>query len=407
MRILSLLAAACLAHAQSTLVSLIESAQNNERIESYRQQTTAASLGYESARRSYLPRIDGFANAAYVDRTGGFDAKQTYTAGVRGEFVVFDGFRRDHLLDQNKALENAARHRTDAAKKEVALGVIQRYFELQNTLDDIETLAAMRRQIEAQLSRLEKFKEAGLASEDALMRMRSELSNARYRIEDLEYHSDRQRAELQTITNQTLTDLETAHVVSPEQVQPRESDTLAALRYSRDAKLSEARQQESSALPTFKVEDHYTFYDYYNDPIAPMRVDRQNKLIASLGMNLIDFSAAETTRQLLMAQAQAQSSDLAYALKESRQELQVASLYIDRARAQIEASQSAYDASVQTFESVRRKYEARVVDYVTYLDALHTLADATSRLNRAKRNLHYAYAAYYYYAGLDPKEFVR
>lgn len=54
-----------------------------------------------------------------------------------------------------------------------------------------------------------------------------------------------------------------------------------------------------------------------------------------------------------------------------------------------------------------KKYEARIVDYVTYLDALHTLTDATNQLSRAKRTLYYAYAAYYFYAGLDPKEFVR
>ncbi len=406
MRILYFFMTACALHAQ-TLPSLIDSAQNNERIQSYTQQTTVAKMGYESAKRSYFPRVDGFVNASYVDRTGGFDAKQTHSAGIKGEFIVFDGFKREYLLSQNKALENAAQHQLHAAKKEVALSVIERYFELQNTFDEIETYQAAYEQLQAQLSRLEKFKTAGLASEDALMRIRSELSDASYRIEDLRYQADRQKSELETLTSQPITTLSPAEVLVPADVPVQEPDTLIALRYSRDAKRDEAHQQDTANLPTLKLEDHYTFYDYRHDPIAQMRVDHQNKFIASVSMNLIDFAAASTAKQALMAQAQAQSCDLAYAIKESNQNLLIAKRYIERSRTLIDASQSAYDASAQTFDAVKRKYEARIVDYVTYLDALHTFTDAANRLNRAKRTLHYAYAAYYYYAGLDPKEFVR
>lgn len=407
MRILCFLVAAYALHGQTALPTLIESAQNNERIAGYTRQTAAAKMGYESAKRSYLPRVDGFGSAVYVDKTGGFDAKQTYTAGVKGEFIVFDGFRRENLLDQHRALAKAAEHQLYATKKEVALDVIRRYFELQNTLEEIDTLTSMRDQLFAQLSRLEKFKAAGLASEDALMRIRSELSDADYRIEDLHYQTDRQKAELETIANQPIGTLSPSELLAPQELQPRELDALSALRYSRDAKMHEAQQQDSTNLPTLKLEDQYSFYDYYRDPIAQMRVEHQNKFIASLSMNLIDFSAASAAKEALAAQAQAQSSDLAYAAKEADTNRIMAQRYIERSRVLIHAAQSAYDASAKTFDAVKKKYEARIVDYVTYLDALHSLSDATSRLSRAKRTLHYAYAAYYYYSGLDPKEFVR
>ena len=407
MRILYFLVAAYALHAQTALPSLIDSAQNNGRIESYTQQKNAATLGYESAKRSYFPRIDGFGSATYVDKTGGFEAKQTYAAGVKGELIVFDGFKRENLLNQNKALEHSAQYTLDAAKKEISLDVIQRYFELQNTHDEIDTYTAMHTQLEAQLNRLEKFKAAGLASEDALMRMHSELSNVHYQIEDLHYRAERQKRELETIANQSITALTSSDVLAPKEISPQEPDTLSALRYSRDAKIHEAEQKDAANLPTLKLEDHYTFNDYYNDPIPQMRVDRQNKFIASLSMNLIDFSSASIAKQSLMAQAQAKSSELAYAAKEADQNLLLAKRYIERSRILIDASRSTFDAATKTFDAVKKKYEARIVDYVTYLDALHTLTDATNQLTRAKRTLHYAYAAYYYYSGLDPKEFVR
>jgi len=406
-RIIYLLMASYALHAQTSLPLLIDSAQRNERIDSYVFQSNAASLGYESAKYSYFPRIDGFGSATFVDKTGGFDAKQSYNAGVKGEFIVFDGFKRENLLDQNKALENAAKHNLTAAKKEISLNVIKQYFELQNTIDEIKTLSLMRDQLEAQLIRLEKFKSAGLASEDALMRMRSEVSDSHYKIENLNYQADRQRADLETITNQKIGDLSDSVVVAPKEIQIQELDKINALKSSRDAKVHEAEISNAHNLPTIKLEDQYTFNDYYNDPIAQMRVDRQNKFIASLSMNLVDFSSASLAKQALMAQAQAQSSELVYMSKEANQNRLIAERYIERSRVLITASSKNYEASTQTFEAVKKKYEARIVDYVTYLDALHLLSDSINQLNYAKRALNYAHAAYYYYAGLDPKEFVK
>ena len=406
MRIIYLLMASYALHAQTTLPSLIDSAQNNERIESYQQQSSAAKLGYESAKYAYFPRIDGFGTASFVDRTGGFDAKQSYSAGVKGEFIVFDGFKRENLLDQNKALENAAKHNLDGAKKEISLTVIKQYFEFQNTMDEIQTLNTMRDQLEAQMVRLEKFQSAGLVSEDALMRMRSEVSDVHFKIENLNYQADRQKADLETISNQKITDLSESNVLAPKEIKIQELDKINALKYSRDAKMHEAQMRDAQNLPTIKLEDQYTFNDYYKDPIAQMRVDQQNKLIASLSMNLIDFSSASLSKQALVAQAQAQSSELLYATKEANQNRLLATRYIERSRVLIDASQKTLEASTKTFDAVKKKYEARIVDYVTYLDALHVLSDSTNQLNRALRTLNYAHAAYYYYAGYDPKEFV-
>lgn len=406
MRSLWLLLTVCSLHAQ-TLPFLIDSALGNEHIESLKERVTAADLSHQAAKRSYLPRIDAFSNGVFVDHTGGFDAKRSFAAGVKGEMIVFDGFKRENAIKQSNALNNAARYDLLKGKKEVTLDVIQRYFELQNTLDAIHTHTHMQDQLSAQLDRLEKFRSAGLASEDALMRMRSEHSNVQYLLEDLQYQADRQKGDLETITNQKISDLEPAALMKPHIAKTQEPDSLKALRYSRDAKRFEAEKADAGYFPTVKLEDQYSYYDYYQDPIAPMRVSPQNKMTASLSMNLIDFSSASTAKQALAAQAQAQSAALAYASKEAQNNVTMAERAIERSRALIDASQSAFDASQKTFGAVKQKYEARIVDYVTYLDALHTLTDATNRLSRAKRSLHAAYAAYYYYAGLDPKEFVQ
>ena len=394
-------------YADTSLISLIESAHRNEKIMGLEQRASAAALGHQSTKNSYLPRVDAFANASLVDRTGGFDAKRSAVAGVKAEMIVFDGFKRENTISQSNAFKNAAGYDLLAGKKALTLQVIQRYFELQNTLDEIDTNILMRDQLSAQLGRLEKFRSAGLASEDTLMRMRSELSNAQYGLEDLKYQADQQKGDLEIISSQKISDLKPSRVIEPALTKTEELDTLKALRYSRDAKKFEAEKTDAGYLPTIKIEDQYAYYDYYNDPIASMRVDTQNKLTASLTMNLIDFSSSSTAKQALIAQAQAQTSELAYASKEAQHNVHMAIRNMERSRIMIDAAQSAFDASQKTFDAVKQKYEARIVDYITYLDALHSLTDTSNQLTRAKRSLNYAYAAYYYYAGLDPKEFVQ
>lgn len=407
MRILYFLLTSCSLYGEASLHSLIESAQQNEKIQSLSHQLNAVELGNQSSKYSYLPKIDAFGSASYVDNTGGFDAKQSYSGGVKGEFVVFDGFKRENLFDQNKAMSNASKYHLYAAKKEISLDVIQRYYELQNTLDEIKTQKLLREQLEAQLVRLEKFKLVGLASEDALMRMQSEVSNAHYRIENLSYQGEKQKSNLETMVNQPISELGSFEVSPPKETQSQELDKLSALKHTRDAKMYEAHMQDSQNLPTIKLEDQYIFNDYVDDPIPQMRIDKQNKFTASIRMNLVDFSSSSLSKQSLMAQAQAQSSELAYAAKEAKHNRYLAERYIERSRVLIDASMKTHESSLKTFEAVKKKYEARIVDYVTYLDALHSLADSIDQLGRAKRNLNYAHAAYYYYSGLDPKEFIQ
>lgn len=406
MKYILFLLAAVVLHAQMTLSSLIEFAQHNEKIISLQQRSSAAELKYQATKNSYFPRVDAFGKGDYVDPKGGFDAAESYNAGVKAEVILFDGFKRENRFDEYKALKNAANANLNAGKKEVSLNVIKRYFELQNTLEEIHTYLLVRDQLQAQLERLTKFFSAGLASEDALMRLQSALANADYEIEDLGYQSDRQRADLEVITNEKFVELSPASIVAPQLIPVQELDVIQSLRSTRDATLYQAQQSDVGFLPTLSVADQYTVSNYVDDPIASMRVYNQNKFSLSLTVNLLDFNTMSTTKQALIAQSNAQSNDLVYASKEASSNLEMAQKYIVRSHALMGAAQSSFDASKKTFEAVKQKYEARIIDYVTYLDALRALTDSTNQLNRAKRTLNYAYAAYYYYAGLDPKDFV-
>ncbi len=394
-------------YAEVTLPQLIESALKNDRIQALQHQTRAAELNHQSVERSYLPRIDGFASAAGVDRTAGFGARRTYTAGAKAELTLFDGFKRSNRLNEKNALKLAAHYSTEEEKKQTALRVISHYLDYENLQERLATSYTLKQRLQEQTKRLEKFYAAGLASEDLLLRIKAEEADIDYAIDDLKFALKQRASELELLSSVPIESLEPSYIKEPIIGMLQERDGLKALASQRDASVYLAQQATASYLPNITLDDTYTYYDYQHDTASFLRVDHQNTVQLSLRMNLIDFSLASLQKESQMVQAQAQSSELAFASKEQHEAHKLSIEAIERSKSMIENAKISQKAALKTYEAIQRKFEAGIVDHVVYLDALHALKDSEDQLNRAVRTLSYDYAAYYYHAGLDPKDYVQ
>ena len=71
------------------------------------------------------------------------------------------------------------------------------------------------------------------------------------------------------------------------------------------------------------------------------------------------------------------------------------------------STQSALRASKSTYDAIVRKFDAGAVDNITYLDALNKLTLAKARDKETQYDYEIAKSIYYYYAGKNPKEFIR
>jgi outer membrane protein TolC len=386
---------------------LIDAAHHNEKIKALQERAYSTSLTRQTVRGSYMPRVDLFGSGSFVSPVGGFDAAQSYYAGAKAEFLLFDGFKRENTFDQFAALENASAFNVSGGKKEMSLQVIRLYYELQNTLDEIQTYTKVQEQLEAQLARLQQFRSAGLTSDDVVLRLRASLANTVYEIEDLHYKSDQQKAELTLLTNLPIETLANSVLKEPTIVAKQELDSIKAMRLSTKATQLSADASDTGFWPTLSIADQYTVSKFVDDPIAAIRVENQNKFTLSATLNLLDFSTMSTKKQSLIAQANEQANELLYATKKADSSFVLAQKYVQRSQKLLDAALLAYDASQKSFETVKQKYESRLVDYVTYLDALTVVVSTTNQLNTSKRMLYYAYASYYYFGGLDPKDYVQ
>jgi outer membrane protein TolC len=409
MKTLILLATTLLLLNAQDLKSLLEASSKNELIQAREQQARSADLTYDATKAAYLPRVDLGATATHLDETGDFDVGETYTAYAKASLTLFDGFKRENLLHEKRQLAASEYADLESFKKSLSLQITQVYYELLNIYGDIDAQKQRRIQLEEELVRQERFFEARIATDEEVERIKAALANADFTIEQLQYNAKSLLSDLVTMTGTPVRQLDKSHFRNPAYKDIREPDAIKAMRLRADALESGAKQSASGYYPTLHIEDTYTHYDYRdaNPLLSVERAEKQNRLMAVASMTLFDFSAASKQKEALMAQKYALDKQIVYEHKRTEADINLAKQAIERSKAQIAAAELSLSASEKAFETVKKKYAARVVDYVNYLDALFQKTDALAQLNRAKNTLQLAYAQFYFAAGHDLKEYVK
>ena len=399
----------------ANLNMLIEKAQSNELIDVYKAKLNAAEAGFDATKSSYYPRIDIGASGKLFSPKDALGAGQVYNAYAEGSVVILDGFKRENILDEKRKRQHASEYDLSQVKKDVSLQVASLYFNLLIVQADIDALAQTREQLSEQLKQQKQFFEARLTTEDNVARIEAALANLDYRVEVKRYEYDESMAKLYTLSNEIVEEVTPASIEEPTFENRQELDRLKSMASTAEAVRFKAEQVDSVYYPTIILSDRFGYTDYRDDAFNDFqlpgasfeRVNTQNILMLSLKMNLIDFSAASEQKQAVLAEHKALKAQLVYKRKESNADLKLAERAITRAKTLLRASALSMKASNRTFEIINKKYKARLVDYVKYLDALTQKTESQAQFNRAMGALKISYARYYYYAGFDVKEFIK
>jgi len=392
------------------LPELIESAHNNEQVQAYVDREKAAKLSYKSANSSYYPSVDLGASASLLNNKGTLDPGQTYKAYAEANFVILDGFRRENLLDEKTMSAQASRFDLEGYKKALSLQVINLYLDLEKVYADVKALEKNREQLNEQLSRLKLFFSAGIATSEDVERLKAAVANADYLIAARQFEIDSLRSRLELLSGRPLEGEQTPRRIEAAASSEAETlDRLKALDYRTKAVGYLAEQSDASNYPTIALNDTFTYSRYEDfDPGFPVEFpDKQNRLTVTASINLFDYSAASEQRQALKMEQHALEQELRFAEKSAEADRLLALKAIDRAQTLIEAALKSKEASDKTLAVVQKKYEARIVDYIRYLDALSKATEAQAQYNQAFSGLNSAIAAYIYNLGKDPKEYVR
>lgn len=391
------------------LKTLLEAGERSDIARSYDYEAQSAQSALSSVKRAYLPKITGSYTRQSVDKQGTIEAKTTTVGSLKASLVIFDGFKRENMMDEKEAAYEAARLSSEHFKNAQALDIAKLYYSCLNIREDMKAKEQKGLQLKAEVERLQRFLEAGSISEDRLERMKASQAMNDYELHMLKLSYDRTLANLETIAGMTVESLEPATFAEPAMSAFEERNDLKAMEQNIRSLDYKARQSHGDYLPTLFVEDSYSTYDYDGlDAGFPIEmVEEQNKITVGLSMTLFDFFAKSKEKEAVMLQKKKLESQYTYQKTKAARDLLLAGESLKTAKSSIEAAKARKVAADRTFAFIRKKYQANVVDNVTFLDALSDKYEAQAMYNQSLNNYEYEKASYYYYAAKELKEFVQ
>ena len=80
---------------------------------------------------------------------------------------------------------------------------------------------------------------------------------------------------------------------------------------------------------------------------------------------------------------------------------------LETIRTRLKSAKSALRAAKSTYDVLKKKFEVGLIDNIAFLDALTQKTLAQSRYKETLYDYEIGKSIYYYYAGKDPKEFIK
>lgn len=395
--------------AAESLPSILEHAyKNNNNLKSSKYIKEAKLQEVESQKSGYFPTIDIGASYTNTSDTTPFQIKDVYAGYGRAEFDIYDGGERSALVQKAKDEFSSSQHDEEYLKKELSLEIVRDFYTVLSLQAIIKAKEDAKKSLHEQLERVKQFRGAGLATQDDIERIRASYEKVLYEIESLDFELLEYKRSLELKAGKEIESFDASYFKEADINDIETQDAVKSLIYKERALKNSADAIESIYYPKIKAEDIYTVYEYGDiaeDHFA--KIDRQNVFMLTLNMRIFDYGATKEARESLLLNAKALSEKIKYMSKEQMLRYEISIDRIKSTKAKIKSAKSALVAAASAFETINEKYNAGIVDYIVYLDALSAKTDADSIYKRSLNDLQIAYAIYYFYSGRNLEEFIQ
>lgn len=394
------------AHSLQELLDI--AVKNNDLLASKKLMQEAQSKQLNSSQNSYFPTVDIGSSYQSLNEKSQNTPGDVYSGFVKIGLDIYDGGYKSNTIEKEKALLEASKFQTLAYEKSLEFSVVQDFYDIKNVQSTITALMEKSLQLEAELERIKKFYEVGSATKDEIDKLQAALSNNLYAIETSKYQLESLKQALSIKLSETIENLETSKIKSPEFSGSELSDEIKATMANANSYEYMAKSIDASYNPKFRLENTYSIYDYdRTDVTHPEGLDDQNKLLLTFSMRLYDNGVLRNQKDALLLQKRALQKQIDQSKKLQDSNVKLAVLKIETAKSQILSAKESLESANSAYETILEKYKVGAVDNIAYLDALSTKTDAKAQYEKAQNALQVAYGAYYYYTNKNIKEYVQ
>lgn len=297
--------------------------------------------------------------------------------------------------------------------KSITLAIVRHYYSIQSYRATLDALQERSNELKAQIKRVKKFLVAGLSTQEDLDKLVAVYENNNFTIENTKLTLATNEDNLELISGLSAKQLKRNYFTEPRKVQFEYFDTIKVMQSNASAIGENANAIDAGYMPQVNLSDTYHkshFDDFVSSPGIvgdEFLIDHQNKLSISVNMRVFDKGKMAKESEAVKYQKLSLLSEIDHAKKEQRMNYKLAGKTLKTTRTKLKSAKAAFKAAQSTYSVIRQKFEVGLVDNIAFLDALaeRTLADA--RYKETVYDYEVRKSIYYYYAGKDPKEFIR
>jgi outer membrane protein len=367
----------------------------------------------EAQQSAYWPTLDIGTSYTHVTPATIVSPKETVSGFLSAGVDLYDGGRKAAQLRAKRLALQSADYEKRALEKSITLQIIQYYYTQRKLQAILRALYGQSRELKAQLHRVRKFVKEGLATEEAADKLEAAYKSNRYNIENTKLMIETARENLSLLSGLSVRSIKAQRIKEPGRlhVEPYEPNKILSLA----SKSAEANAEAINAgyRPQVRLEDTYSRSHFSKSGGMPgfdtdsFLPDHQNKLNLSIHMRLFDHGRMRKESEALRYQKLALQSQYRQSLRAQKMHYKIAKKTLHTLNMKLRSAKAGLKAASSTYHTIVKKYEAGLVDEITYLDALNKKTLAEARYKESLYDYEIAKSKVYYYAGKDPREFIR
>jgi len=397
-------------HSQ-TLDELVDLSIQNQLIKASQQNLEALKEDYKSIKSGYLPKFNVGTTYYINDKeyTAQQIAKKGLTAYGSVDFILYDGGKRGDTFDIYKSSIKSGESSLEALKNNISLTVVNHYYNFLSLDANKDAKQKEIEQLIAQKNRIERFYEAGTATEDEYQKIVSRLEASNVELQELELELVTILHNLEYLIGQTVTISSGSTIKEIEnKEEPNERFDIQALLFDTQAKAYETKAAKSDYLPTITLNNTFNYYDKdYDDENMRNGIYHQNVASANLNWNIFSFGETRFKSQSKQKEYLASKSNYDYEKNKALVDFKLALKAYNIAKAKISSSEASVKAAQSAYEVIKSKFENGLIDNVAFLQSLTEKYNAISLHKKALNDLEIKKAAIIYHSGEKIKEYIK
>jgi len=367
----------------------------------------------EAAKSAYWPTLDVGADYSFLSPNYLVSPGQAGNVYASLSVDLYDGGRRDATLKAKDFEHEASLFEKSAFEKSVTLEIVRHYYGIKKLKATINALKERATELKAQIARVKKFRGAGLSTQEDIDKLIAVYENNNFTLENTKLSLETSEENLQLISGVSVQYLRKNYFKEPKHIHFEVFENIKMFQANANAVGENANAIDAGYRPQVNLSDTY-HKSHYDDQLSMQGfggdgflVDHQNKLMVSVNMRLFDNGKMSRESEAVKYKKMALLSQIDHAKREQRMNFKLAGKSLKTTRTKLKSSKSALKAAQSTYSVIRQKFEVGLVDNISFLDALAQRTLAEARYKETVYDYEIRKSIYYYYAGKDPKEFIR